>query len=219
MRHSKDLAFSLAGAEIAVSGLSIISYSLIGLVVSTAAVGKLGASLAVMAPVTTFTSATVLFLLPEAARWRREGGRKLISSSAWMSIGLGVFVIAAAGVIALLPGTLTSLLAGPNWQIARHLLLPIAIWIAATAARQAPTNALRALAKGRTVLYLSIVNGITLMVGALIGGAFGGAGGAAWGFATGNTVAMALWWVTLLGSHREPNPSSVVLPEQIRAPG
>ena len=144
MRQTKDLAFDLAGAAIASSGLAILSYSLIAVIVSIAAVGQLGASIAIMAPVTTFVTATVMFLLPEAARWQLEGRRKIIASSAIMSIGLAVFVLVAAGLISILPNALTRLLAGDNWHIAKVLLLPVAVWIAASAARQAPASALRA---------------------------------------------------------------------------
>ena len=205
LRHTRHLAFNLAGASIAISGLSIIAYSMIALIVSVAAVGQIGASIAIMAPATTFVTATGLFLLPEAARWNREGRRSLIRSSAAMSVGLAAAVLIAAGIISALPGTLTHLLAGPNWQIAKRLLLPVAIWIAATAARQAPASALSALARGRQVFYLSVVTGFTTMAGALLGAAYEGARGAAWGYAFSQIVIIALWWAALLIDDRAPD--------------
>ncbi len=211
LRHTKNLAINLAGASIAISGLSIIAYSMIALVVSVAAVGELGASIAIMAPVTTFVTATSLFLLPEAARWRRDGRRKLIRSSASVSVGLAVVVLAAAGVISVLPGRLTHLLAGSNWHIARHLLLPVAIWMAASAARQAPASVFSVLGQGRKVLQLSIVTGFTSMAGALAGAAIGGARGAGWGYAISQIAILVLWWGSLTMKWQEPNTSSFLL--------
>ena len=207
LRDTRGLAFDLAGATLASSGLAIISYSLIVVVVSVAAVGQLGASIAIMAPVTTFVTATVLFLLPEAARWYADGRRKVIVSSATMSIGLAVTVLVAAGIIGALPSWAAHLLAGDNWQVARNLLLPVAIWIAASAARQAPASALRACGQVRKVLYLSIITGITIMAGALAGASVGGARGAAWGYALAESATVALWWVVLLMSNVAPDTS------------
>ena len=218
-RQTKDLSFNLAGASIAIPGPALIAYTMMAWVVSVAAVGQLGASIAIMAPVTTFVTATTLFLLPEAARWHHDGGRKLIKSSATVSVGLFVVVLAAAEIISVLPGTLTHLLVGPNWHIAIRLLLPVAIWIAASAARQAPGSALRAIGQGRKVLYLSIVTGIGIMAAALGGGAIGGARGAAWGYAFSETASVALWWVALVMTYSVTNSPSTDLTQPVSARG
>ena len=78
-----------------------------------------------------------------------------------------------------------------------HVCFPVAIWIAGSAARQSPGNALRALGQGRTVLYLSIFTGIITMAGALGGAALGDVRGAAWGYATSQILIVEAWWVAL----------------------
>ena len=114
-------------------------------------------------------------------------------------------VLAAAAVISVLPDTLTHLLAGQNWHIAKHLLLPVAIWMAASAARQAPASVISALGHSRKVLTLSIITGLTTVAGALTGAAIGGAGGAAWGYAIAQIAILVLWWSSLPTDWQEPN--------------
>jgi len=178
-----SLGLRLAGARSVEAGTSVGVYALMGSIVSVSGVGRLGTALAVFAPLTTLVTAAGLFLLPEGARYRSESSGRLrlfASASAALLAGL---TAAYALVVAGSPHQLVASLVGPHWSAARSLLLPVAIWTAAAAAKQAWDVNLRVLGRGQMVLGLSALTGGLVGASAITGAALAGIKGGAWGYA------------------------------------
>ena len=107
---------------------------------------------------------------------------------------LGVVVPLVALAFYLAPDKVGEIIAGPNWDIAKQLLLPIAISSTALAVRQGSRVGLRVYEQPALILRLAGITAALVLVGTAIGSATGGASGAAWAFASAHVLATAVWW-------------------------
>ncbi|MPZ91962.1 MAG: hypothetical protein GEU68_10080 [Actinobacteria bacterium] len=199
---NRDLGPHLAGERIAATGVVQVSLVIVAAVAGTHALGQLGASRTLMAPVTTLVSALAIFAVPEAARLLARTPERVTR----FTVVLSIVIVSAVGLIAvlamILPNDLGQLFAGDNWSVAKLLLLPVAVWTAASGARQGPSAGLRALDRGRTILTLSVVGAPIVLIGSAAGAYLGAGAGAAWGFAIVQCVATAMWWIAYLRAVR-----------------
>lgn len=197
LRRHRDLGLPLAGERSAESTAAQASLLVVALVAGGVALGQLGAARALMAPITTLTTSVVLFGLPEAARLRHRS-RLLRRLAAGMSVVTAGAVVAFAGFLYVAPALLGTALAGDNWEMAKTLLIPVAVWTAASGARSGPSVALRALQRAGSLALLSVGTGTVVLGVTFAGAELGGARGAAWGFALTYVVAVAAYWIVLL---------------------
>lgn len=197
LRRHGDLGLPLAGERSAESTAAQLSLLLVAALVGSVALGELGAARALMSPITTLTTSVVLFGLPEAVRLRQRA-MLLTRLTAGMSAVTATAVLIYAGILYEAPDRMGSLLAGDNWQPAKALLIPVAVWTAASGARSGPSVALRALQRGRLLTLLSVVTGIVVLGVTVVGAQTYGAQGAAWGFALTYLLAIATYWTVFL---------------------
>lgn len=214
--NNRNLGPHLAGERVAVTGAGQISLLVVGAIAGTHALGQIGASRTLMAPVTTLVSALAIFAVPEAARLLAHSPERVTRFVAAFSF----VVVSAVGAIAVLahalPDELGRVFAGDNWEVAKTLLLPVAVWTAASGARQGPSAGLRALAQGKTIIMLSVVGAPMLLIGAASGAYIGAGAGAAWGFAFVLCMIAGVWWIAYIKAigrtsqrltNKEPSPT------------
>lgn len=173
-----------------------ISLVLIGGIAGTGDLGRLAASRTLMAPATTVVTTAMSFGLPEATRLYKRGDRRL----SWFIPGLSIFLATAVSMLGLgmymLPDSVGRILAGENWEVAKSLLLPVIVWLAASALQQGPYVALLVFMRPKIILRLSILTGCAVLAAAAIGSSSAGATGAAWALAGTQVGASALVWVS-----------------------
>jgi len=173
-----------------------ISLGLIGTIAGTVALGQFAAARTVLTPATTAVASTVNFAVPEAARLRARRDRRLGLFIVGLSIVLGGVVCALTALIYVTPDAVGHVIAGSNWDLAKVLLLPVALSGVALAARQGARVGLRIREDSPAIFRLSVATGLLVVAGTTAGAALGGANGAAWSFAGSHVLTTAMWWVT-----------------------
>lgn len=198
LAESRSLGGALAGEK----GIELISsqlaLALVGVVVTVSALGLFGAARTLMAPVTTGMLSLTIFALPEGIRLQRLGTGSLKVFTGGLSLLSAVGVAAYTAAVYMAPENVMRLLAGENWNIARSLLFPVALWSAALAVRQGASIGLRALSEGRAILRLSAATSPAVLAASIVGGAITGAEGAAWGFASAYCASTVGYWLAYL---------------------
>jgi O-antigen/teichoic acid export membrane protein len=175
-----------------------VAFVAIAYFASNASLGHISAARTLVSPFTTLVVALATFATPEASRAYRAGGQN------FRRYLLGVSVI-SAGALALfglvlfsVPDHLGRHLVGPNWTLARDLLVPILIWTGANALRSGGLIGLQVIERGDLVLRLSAGAGIAMVLATSFGAAAHGATGAAWAFVLVSAVGALAYWGTFL---------------------
>ncbi|MGQ0468135.1 MAG: hypothetical protein ACT4QG_22810 [Sporichthyaceae bacterium] len=194
LREHRDLGLPMAGAALVVQGASRVALILVGAAAGMAAVGQIYAALALLTPVNVLLLAAPIFAVPETIR-RLDAGRVVARQLFALSAVLGGAVLAFALVTALLPDGVGRLWVGENWEHARALLWPVAVWATATAAYVGAKVALQARSLATTIARLSLAQGGLQIACTVLGLIPFGVTGAAWGLAGGSVVATGLWWL------------------------
>ncbi len=172
-----------------------VALMLIGSIGGLSTIGQVGAARAVMAPVTTVTTSIALFAVPEAVRRRDEIAGRL-NRMVWLTtITIVLAVIVFTLFIAGAPSWLGAAIAGDSWETAKELLIPVAIWTAASGGRQGPGAGLKALQNGRAILCLSAATIPVLLAFVTVGTWWSAASGAAWAFAGVYGFSLAAWLI------------------------
>lgn len=199
LKATRDLGFGLVGEVIFERLAGYLSLLAVGWLAGAAALGEVGAARTLMTPVTTLTSALVIFAVPEAARITAAGDTKRLATfTRVVSLALAAAVLVFTIVVAEIPPSIGVLFVGENWQNAAPLLVPVGVWTAAAASRLGPMAALRALEKSALSARLSLIAFPIYILATGVGAYRGGSIGASWGFALSNILSAALWWFVTL---------------------
>lgn len=181
---------------------SQLSLVLIGTLASLDAVGQIGAARTIMAPVTTVTASLALFAVPEAVRLRAAGAGGLSTFVGVVSGVIVVTVVAFCALMLIIPSGTGEVIAGENWSRGKAILIPVAIWTAASGSRQGPFAALKAMGRSGLILRLALATVPVLLLATAIGAARGGAAGAAWSFAVVYVIGLSVTFVVY--RHSQP---------------
>jgi len=174
---------------------------LIGWTAGLAQVGRVAASLAILAPINVLTTASRVYLLPETARRVEHDVSRLPRLMASFSVLLAALPMLALAY-AVVPDGVGQWYAGHNWTAAGECLLPIALWPATSAPIMIVSCGLRASGHLRTMLRLDLLVGAAQISGATIGAALAGGYGAAWGVVAANVLTLLAGARTFRRLHR-----------------
>jgi O-antigen/teichoic acid export membrane protein len=194
LRAQRDLGIPFVTELLVVNAAPQISMLGVAALGGVVAVGELRAAIFLCSPPTVLFSGLVLVAVPEAVRLRSRslpGLRALV-------LGLAVLMTVTTGLWAaalrLVPSTVGSALLGPNWGRGRHLLVPVAIFVALTACMLAALVGLRALEATRASLRVRSWAGPVTLTVTVIGAYTGGSEGAAVGLGASALFSAILTW-------------------------
>lgn len=191
LRENVRIGWQLAGSTAAQQASGRVSLYLVGAIAGMASLGVVAAARTLFSPLNTLLAASIAFAVPEGKKF---DGRALDRFVVLLSFVLGVLVVALLVALHLLPDDVGTFIVGSNWDAAKSLLLPTALWIGGTAISQGARVGLRVLDRAQTVLTVSLIIGPLTIVGAAVGAILGGAMGAAWGFGSVSIIVQLLWW-------------------------
>jgi O-antigen/teichoic acid export membrane protein len=195
-----------------------VAFIVIAAVAGNAALGHVSAARTLISPFTTLVVALATFATPEAARAYRAGGRHFRRYLVSMSV-ISAGALALFGLVLLaVPNHLGRHLVGPNWTIARDLLVPILVWTGANALRSGGLIGLQVVERGDLVLRLSAVAGVAMIAATSVGAATHGASGAAWAFVAVSSAGSLAYWGTFLRASmdaRDATAASTKVDERI----
>ena len=193
-QEHRDLVPRYLGEAGAHAGMSYLVLYGIGAVAGLASVGALRGGYVLLGPVNILILGAGLAALPEAARLLHRNAQRLAPASALLSAGLALAALAWGAGLLLLPREIGVSLIGSIWDVARPLIIPLALAWALTGVVVGASIGLRALAAARRSLRALLSVSPLIFVAPIIGAATYGATGAAWGLVVGYSVAAAVWW-------------------------
>lgn len=190
----RRIGLPLAGSALVAQGAPRLCLAILGSVAGLAAVGSLGAAMAVLAPINVAIIATGMYGAIEVRR-RISRGAPLARFVALLATGPAVLAALVSALALLLPDRVGIAYLGVNWQAAQLCLIPVTLWVAATGIVQGPRSVLRGYGANGRILALTIVTGLAQLAGTFLGAWCGNAVGAAWGIAAASALCVFPWLV------------------------
>lgn len=204
-RAHHDIAPRYLGEYMASTGGDLVQPYGIGLVAGLGTVGTMRAGELLLGPFNIVFQGAGLVTLPEAARMLRVSAARLARGSVLISVALAGAAAAWGAFVLLIPDQLGVAIMGANWEPARSVLPPLALWLVGVGAGAGAIVGLRALAAARrslrTRIAMTIISTSMVIAGAAIGGALGGS----IAMAAATWLAVGVWWwqfALAIGEHR-----------------
>jgi O-antigen/teichoic acid export membrane protein len=195
LREHWPVGIRVAGSRGAAQLAGRLSLTVVGAEAGAGGLGRLGAARTLIAPATTLVTAMQSYSLPEAVRLHKRNEPRLLRRFLiGNSIGLAVLVLLTGLVLAVLPGRVGHLLAGDNFAVAKHLLLPVVLYSTGNALQQGARIGMLTLLRPGLAFRIAISTGVGIVAAAAVGAALAGASGAAWGLALVQGIQIVTWW-------------------------
>ncbi|MDP9234961.1 MAG: hypothetical protein M3P01_10500 [Actinomycetota bacterium] len=217
-REQRDLIPRFAG-EFGVTTLAIqVSIFAIGAVAGLATVGAIRAGQLLLGPLNIIFLGVSLAALPEAVRLLQSSKERLRRACVVLSAGLAAAALGVGIVASILPRRMGTELLGQNWSLAKSVVVPLSIWMAAAGVILGAGIGLRAMAAARRSLRARLMVAPLAVTSAVVGAAVQGARGAAWGFAGAYAVGAFIWWWSFLRGLDEHDRGSAGPSEEVIEP-
>jgi len=194
LREQRDLFPKFVGEFGVDAGASQLIASGLAAIAGLAVLGVFRAGYILFGPIQVLVMGVGWVAVPELVRTLQRPTRRLLWTSASVSLGLGGAALVWGAMVLMVPTPVGTSLLGPAWTSAHRLSAAVTVaWVGAGVIAGAAAG-LRALAAARASLAARLV-GCTLSVASgLLGGAVNGAIGAAWGLALAGWIGAVVWW-------------------------
>jgi O-antigen/teichoic acid export membrane protein len=202
LQDQRDLWPRFTGELLALTGSWQLALLGLGLLAGLASVGALRAAQVLVGPLNVAFLAVPLVLVPESARWWRDGHGEPTRHAAWISSSLAALAMGWGLVVLAIPGSLGRALLGASWSTARELVVPLTLVMATVGITLGALTGLRVLGAARESLRARVTTAMAVVLGIVIGGALAGAPGAAWGWVAATTAGSCIWWRALQRAQR-----------------
>lgn len=193
-RFSLEVVLGLAAPQAAVY--------VVGLTAGLAAAGSIRAAQLILGPMHVLLQAAHLIAVPEGVRIRRNHPGLFRFAISIFSAGLALGILAFVVMLMVMPDAIGVGLLGESWHLARLVLLPLGLSLAAQGFGSGALVGLRVLSDAAGSLrgrVLDVGISLALVVG---GGLLGGAIGAAWGMAINGVISALIFTLIFLASER-----------------
>jgi O-antigen/teichoic acid export membrane protein len=165
----------------------------IGAVAGLEVLGALRAAMTILGPIRVLIMVAPVAAVPELTRLLAGSRERFERMVRLVVVGLVISIWLWAGAAWLIPEGIGSAAFGDSWLPGRSVLLPMALWLALTAAYSGFKTGLRALGDARRSLSSRLLSAPPLVIGGILGAWLGGATGAAYGRAAGASVGVYVW--------------------------
>ena len=179
-------------------GAMQLAILLVGLIAAADAVGALRAAQVLLGPLGIVATGVFQFSVPEIARRRQLGTRRLTLFAAAISGGLCLVTAAYLAVLLLLPDRVGTALFGDSWPGAAAVLLAMGLSSVFSCLANGPAGVLYGLGLAKNTFRIHLAKGPVLLVVVLVATWNWGAVGAAWGLAFVEAVVLPAWVLTML---------------------
>lgn len=193
-RFSLEVLLGMAAPQAAVY--------VVGLTTGLAEAGSIRAAQLVLGPMHVLLQAAHLIAVPEGVRIRRSHPALFRFAIGIFGSGLALGILVWVAMLMVMPDSVGRALLGDSWGLARLVLLPLGLSLAAQGFGSGALVGLRVLSDAAGSLRGRVLDvGISLIL--VVGGSLvGGAIGAAWGMAANGAVSAMIFSVIFLRSER-----------------
>lgn len=179
-------------------GAAQLTLLLIGVVVTTSAVGAIRAVQVLLGPLGVLGSAALQFAIPEIARQAQDPRSRLTTFGLAVGGSLGLVTLTYVAVMLSLPPSVGSALFGDTWASAAAVLLPIGLSSFASSLSNGPAGVVYGLGQARASFRINLVKGPVLVVSVLLVAWHFGVLGAAWAMCVIEVASLPFWVATFL---------------------
>lgn len=202
----RDLATRYAAEQIVVRGATLGVLAIVAGVLGLSAAGAIRGAQVVFGLLNLLWLGALLVIVAEGRRLLDSDRRQFARLMLVVSVASAAAAVLWAVVALLLPGSFGRALLGGTWDVARPVLLPIALHTVVIGASIGAQSGLKSLGSARRSLRAHLAGAACLIAGGFVGAAVGrSAVAAATGMALGGAFAMCIWWGEFLAGLREPS--------------